>query len=89
MSLNFLTGFYPTVLSFIAFLSVSLSANIVMAVAVSLFPTNYRAMATALILMCGRIGGVSGSSLVGLLLNHKCSLIFYLNGVILMSKCAL
>lgn len=58
-----------------------------MAIAVNLYPTNYRAMATAFIMMCGRIGGVSGSSIVGLLLDNNCPLIFYLFGGILMSKC--
>lgn len=43
-------------------------------------------MATAFIMMCGRIGGVSGSSIVGLLLDNNCTLIFYLFGGILISK---
>lgn len=57
-----------------------------MAVAVNLFPTNYRGMATAFILMCGRLGGFVGSNLVGMLLAGKCSSIFYINGVLLISK---
>lgn len=84
--LNVLTEFYSTVVSFVLFLSCNVCANIVMAVAVNLFPTNYRAMATAFILMCGRIGGVSGSSIIGLLLANNCSLIFYLNSGIIISK---
>lgn len=57
-----------------------------MAIAVNLYPTNYRAMATAFIMMCGRIGGVSGSSIIGLLLDNNCTLIFYIFGGILISK---
>lgn len=84
--LNLLTEFYSIVVSFVMFLSCNVCANIVMAVAVNLFPTNYRAMATAFIMMCGRIGGVSGSSIVGFLLNNDCTLIFYLFSGFLISK---
>lgn len=44
-------------------------------------------MATALIMVCGRIGSVSGSSLVGVMLGYNCSLIFYFFGGMLISKC--
>lgn len=84
--LNVLTEFNSIVISFVLFLSCNVCANIVMAVAVNLYPTNYRAMGTAFILMCGRIGGVSGSSLVGLLLLNNCTLIFYLFSGIIISK---
>lgn len=86
ISLNFLTDFYSIVASFVIFLSGNVGANIVMAVAVNLFPTNYRAMATAFIMMCGRLGGVSGSSIIGLLLINHCSMIFYLFGGVLISR---
>lgn len=86
--LNVFTEFNSIVISFVLFLSCNVCANIVMAVAVNLYPTNYRAMGTAFIMMCGRIGGVSGSSLVGLLLVHNCTLIFYLFSGVLIS-CAL
>lgn len=36
--------------------------------------------------MCGRIGGVSGSSIIGLLLDNNCTLIFYMFGGIAISK---
>lgn len=57
-----------------------------MAVVVNLYPTNYRAMATALLMMCGRIGGVTGSTIIGWLLDNHCTLIFYLYGGALISK---
>lgn len=60
-------------------------ANVVTAVAINLYPTQYRAMATSFIFMCGRIGGVTGSNLIGALLENHCSLIFYLFGGILIS----
>lgn len=56
-----------------------------MAVAVNLFPTNYKGMATASILLCGRLGGFAGSNLVGILLSGMCTSIFYVNGGLLIS----
>lgn len=85
-AINFLTEFSATVTSFIVFLSCCSCANIVMAVAVNLFPTNYKGMATAFILMCGRLGGFAGSNLVGMLLSSACTSIFYINGGLLISK---
>lgn len=58
-----------------------------MAIAVNLFPTNYRGMATAFIMMCGRIGGVTGSSVIGIMLNINCAIIFYFFSGIIISKC--
>lgn len=43
-------------------------------------------MATCLILMFGRLGAVSGSNFVGLLLNTNCELIFYVYGALILSK---
>lgn len=60
-------------------------ASIVMAVAVNLYPTAYRAMATSIILMCGRIGGVAGSVVIGAALENYCSSIFYFSGAFIMS----
>lgn len=87
--LNFLTNFYSILVSFVIFLSCNVCANIIMAVAVNLYPTNYRAMAVAFIIMFGRIGSVSGSSLVGFLLSNNCTLIFYLFGGIQISECSI
>lgn len=83
--LNFVNEFYWIVACFVAFLSCCVCANVVMAVAVNLFPTNYRAMATSFILMCGRIGGVIGSNIVGVLLENFCPWIFYLFAGIIIS----
>lgn len=85
-AINFLTEFSTIVTSFIIFLSCCSCANIVMAVAVNLFPTNYKGMATASILLCGRLGGFAGSNLVGILLSGMCTSIFYVNGGLLISK---
>lgn len=85
-ALNYLTEFNSIVTSFVIFLGCCSSANIMMAVAVNLFPTNYRGMATSFILMFGRIGGFAGSNLVGILLAGMCPTIFYLNGALLISK---
>ncbi|XP_055305413.1 synaptic vesicle glycoprotein 2C-like isoform X2 [Sitodiplosis mosellana] len=84
-ALNFFTNFGMIVTSFIIFLSCCSCANIVMAVAVNLFPTNFKGMATAFILMCGRIGGFAGSNLVGMLLTGMCTSIFYIEGGLLIS----
>lgn len=43
-------------------------------------------MATCLILMFGRVGGVGGSNFVGLLLKEDCELIFYLYSGMILSK---
>lgn len=74
--LNYLTQFHAIVIAFITFLSSSLCAAIIGAISVSLFPTNVRAMATCFIFMFGRIGGLVGGNLVGLLVETKCNVIF-------------
>ncbi|XP_031628518.1 synaptic vesicle glycoprotein 2C-like isoform X2 [Contarinia nasturtii] len=76
LAINFLTHFYSIVITFITFVSSSLCAAIVSAISVSLYPTNIRAMATCFIFMFGRIGGLAGGNLIGVLLEHNCSLIF-------------
>lgn len=48
---------------------------------------NFRAMATCQILMFGRIGAICGSNIIGLLLNLNCNAIFYINFIMLLSKC--
>ena len=76
MALNLLTEFYSIVIAFITFLSSSLCAAIVSAISVSLYPTHIRAMATCFIFMFGRIGGLAGGNLVGVLVENNCNLIF-------------
>lgn len=84
--LNFLESFYVIFLDFVIFLSCILVSNFVMAVAISLYPTQYRATATSFIFMCGRLGGAMGSNIVGFLLARNCEMIFYSFSVILFSK---
>ncbi|EDS39184.1 synaptic vesicle protein [Culex quinquefasciatus] len=52
------------------------TVSVVSAVTVDLFPTSLRAMAVGISLMCGRIGGVFGTNLAGLLLDSQCELTF-------------
>lgn len=52
----------------------------------SLWFDTHSAMATCLILMFGRIGGVGGSNFVGLLLDDYCDLIFYLYSGLILSE---
>lgn len=86
VAMNIFTDFNWTVLSFVVFLSCCSSSNIVLAVGVNLFPTKYRGMASSLIMMFGRLGGSAGSTLVGILLVEKCTSIFYIFGVMLISE---
>lgn len=86
VALNIFTDVNWTVLSFVVFLSCCSSSNIVLAVGVNVFPTKYRGMASSLIMMFGRLGGSAGSTLVGVLLAQHCSSIFYVHGVMLISR---
>lgn len=88
VALNFLTEFNAIVFSFAVFLSCCSCAGIIMAVSVNLFPTEFRGMASAFILMFGRLGGFAGSNLVGILLAYMCTLIFYINAAFLVGKCS-
>lgn len=82
VALNFLTQFHTIIIAFVIFLSSSLCASIVSAISVSLFPTNIRAMATCFIFMFGRIGGLAGGNLVGVLVENNCSTIFNIFGAL-------
>ncbi|XP_065081425.1 synaptic vesicle glycoprotein 2B-like [Ochlerotatus camptorhynchus] len=64
--------------SFMVFAGISIS--IVNGAAVSLFPTNVRAMAVCLSLMMGRLGSVVGTNLIGLIMEENCNLTFILFG---------
>lgn len=77
VSLNFWTDVNLSIAFFIVFVSCAVCASQVMAVAVNLFPTSYRSMATSFIVMSGRIGSAAGSNAVGLLLKDHCAWIFY------------
>lgn len=85
-SINILTGFHSIVTGLLVFVTSADCANIAMAVAVNLYPTNYRGTATAFILLLGRVGSFIFSNVVGMLLTYSCSSIFYLNGALAISK---
>lgn len=86
LSLNFWTNTNLSITFFIIFVSCAVCASQVMAVAVTLFPTSYRSMATSFIVMSGRIGSAAGSNAVGLLLKDHCTWIFYLAAGALICK---
>ncbi|KAK3909439.1 Synaptic vesicle glycoprotein 2B [Frankliniella fusca] len=52
-------------------------------VAVEMFPTNLRAMAVSLSLMCGRLGSIVGNLMFGSLLESACPATFYALGGVL------
>ncbi|EDS25835.1 synaptic vesicle protein [Culex quinquefasciatus] len=54
--------------------------SVVNAATIDLFPTNLRAMAVCISLMCGRAGSVVGANMVGLLLDSNCELTFWISG---------
>ncbi|XP_053698156.1 synaptic vesicle glycoprotein 2B-like [Sabethes cyaneus] len=62
--------------SFMVFAGISIS--LINGAAVSLFPTNVRAMAVCLSLMMGRLGSVAGTNLIGLIIDRNCNLTFIL-----------
>lgn len=86
-ALNIFTEFHLIVISFIIFLNIISGIAIAMALGVNLFPTKYRGMATSCIMLFGRLGSFSGGTLIGILLTNNCSLIFYICGAMLISKC--
>lgn len=86
VALNYLTRFYVIVCAFVAFLSCSLCAAITIGMSVTLYPTHVRATAACFIYMFGRIGGLIGTNLVAVLIEHSCTMIFYIYAVILISK---
>ncbi|EAT35248.1 AAEL012574-PA [Aedes aegypti] len=61
------------------------AGSIVSAITVDLFPTNLRAMAVCMSSMFGRLGGVIGSNLFGLLLESQCELTFAIPGILLIT----
>lgn len=85
--LNFVDNFYLTVIFYVVFMCSAICSSIIMAVAVNLYPTNCRAMATSFIMLFGRLGSANGSSVIGLMLPHHCTMIFYVFGGVFISKC--
>lgn len=60
--------------------------GIINAIIVDLFPTQIRGMALAISLMCGRIGAMAGSNIIGQLLYNLCDYLFYILAVDQLSK---
>lgn len=59
------------------FLMGGAAIGVVNAIVVDLFPTEIRAMALSLSLMCGRLGAVTGSNIIGPLIYRACNFTFY------------
>ncbi|XP_037805448.1 synaptic vesicle glycoprotein 2B-like [Lucilia sericata] len=53
------------------------ATSVMSAIVVDIYPTNLRAMAVCISLMLGRIGSVSGSYIMGALIESHCELAFY------------
>ncbi|XP_065365581.1 synaptic vesicle glycoprotein 2B-like [Calliphora vicina] len=53
------------------------ATSVMSAIVVDIYPTNLRAMAVCISLMLGRIGSVSGSYIMGALIETHCELAFY------------
>ncbi|XP_017478735.1 PREDICTED: synaptic vesicle glycoprotein 2B-like [Rhagoletis zephyria] len=62
---------------FVVNLCCGLGTTVVNAIVVEIFPTNLRAMAVCISLMIGRIGSVSGSSILGALIKTHCELALF------------
>lgn len=77
ISIDFCTDINLLITFLVIFMSCITCMTQVMAVAVNLFPTNYRSMATSFIIMCGRIGGAFGSNAIGFFLAGYCTWIYY------------
>ncbi|XP_055842579.1 uncharacterized protein LOC129909530 [Episyrphus balteatus] len=61
-----------------------LGATVLSSITVDIFPTHLRAMAICISLMCGRIGSVSGTNVVGALLENHCKTGLLIAGIFLM-----
>ncbi|XP_052900101.1 synaptic vesicle glycoprotein 2B-like [Anopheles moucheti] len=71
---------------YVILLSCGFTITVVNACAVDLFPTNIRAMAVCISLMFGRLGSIAGSNLVGVLLDTRCELTFWISGLLLIGS---
>lgn len=72
--------------TFMALMMPSIGANVVCAATIEAFPTRFRAMAMCIALMFGRLGAVSGSYIVAILLKNYCESTFYLSGSSILGK---
>lgn len=83
---NFVTNFYVIVICYVAFICCMVCSSIILGVVVNLYPTSCKAIAISFIMLIGRLGSANGSSVIGLMLHHHCTLIFYVFGGFLVSK---
>ncbi|CAG9805510.1 unnamed protein product [Chironomus riparius] len=74
---------------YVILLACGLSVNVITGSTLELFPTSLRAMAVSLSLMCGRLGSVFGSNVVGLMLDKYCEYAFLYSGTTLIICCCL
>lgn len=72
---------------YVILLTSGLAVTVVNASTVDLYPTSLRAMAVCVSLMMGRVGSVTGTNFVGLLLDDYCEVVFCSTGLILISRC--
>ncbi|XP_058458628.1 synaptic vesicle glycoprotein 2B-like isoform X1 [Malaya genurostris] len=79
MLLLFIDDMYLVLMLFCTFMVFAgISISLVNGAAVSIFPTNVRAMAVCLSLMMGRLGSVAGTNLIGLIMEQNCTVTFAL-----------
>ncbi|XP_058458650.1 synaptic vesicle glycoprotein 2A-like [Malaya genurostris] len=79
MLLLFIDNMYLVLMLFCSFMVFAgVSISLVNGAAVSIFPTNVRAMAVGLSLMMGRLGSVAGTNLIGLIMERNCTMTFVL-----------
>lgn len=97
LMVNFSTGFSALLLMFLKMPTVSpylyihmlfagLGISIVNSSTVELFPTRMRAMAVCISMMTGRLGSVSGSMVIGTVINKYCTQTFLMPVVLLFSS---
>jgi MFS transporter, VNT family, synaptic vesicle glycoprotein 2 len=71
---------------YVYMLLAGLTINIVNASTVELFPTKMRAMAVCISMMAGRLGSVTASLLIGVVINNYCKETFLMPAVLLFSS---
>lgn len=71
------SGYTPIQVLIGIFLMGGAAIGVVNAIVVDLFPTEIRGMALSLSLMCGRLGAVTGSNIIGPLVYKACNFTFY------------
>lgn len=74
---------------YIVMLLAGLAINVINALTFELFPTKMRAMAICISMMFGRLGSVTGSILIGALIDRHCKETFIMPTVLLFSSLAL